>query len=159
MSPVMNFDPNQVQASFEIFPKDEYEFEIKDAKAFQRTNKKGEETYGIRFQMIGRSGVANEKKAMYTCYMHSDGAQAFSKQFIMAVFGYDKNDASEKRFNATHGDADLWKFNPEDGTVGEIYKRTVGNRVFATVDEGKNPETGDPTQNWKSFRPVQRVAA
>jgi hypothetical protein len=158
MSPVHQFDPTQVVAGFAVFPKDEYEFEVKDAKAFQRTNKKGEETYGIRFQLIGRSSVADGKKSMYTCYMHSDGAQSFSKQFLMAVYGFNRNDSDEKRFNAEYGDAALWSYDPESGAVGEIYKGTVGKRFYGNVEPGKNPETGEPTQQWKSFRPFSAAA-
>lgn len=150
--PVYNPDLTKVTTSFEVLPKDEYEFVIGEAKPFLRQNRKGEDSYGVRYSLKpAREDLAKKRIQPYSCYMQSEGGQSFTKQFLMAALGYGKGPAEEKRFDAEHATTD-WSFNPETGEVGEIWTKPTGNTIFGSVDVSKNEENGEDQQQYKGWR-------
>src|SRR5512134_2744604 len=99
-------DLTKVAATFELFTKGQYEFVIGEPKCFQDITKSGpragETKIGIRFPIVLAEETAGHKKGarqMYTVYIHSEAAQAFGKQFVMAALGYERNSRGEKAFD------------------------------------------------------------
>ena len=151
--PRFEFDPTKVSASIEIFEKNEYEFQVGEPKSFMRKNRKNEDSYGVRFPLTIMEGVHKGKRTVFSTYQQSEGAQAMTKQFLMAVLGYEKNRAGEDRFNEDVRGKD-WSFDPETGAVGDIWREATGQRVYGSLDIAKNDETGDPMQQFKGWRPI-----
>lgn len=151
------FDPSKVAATIEVFPKGDYEFQVGEPKSFIRKNKKNEDSFGIRFPVTIMEdishGKSKGKRTVVTGYQQSEGAQAMTKQFVMAVLGYANNQTEEKRFDAEQAGKD-WGFDPETGAVGDAWRQATGKRVIGQLDEGKNEETGDPQQKFVKWIPI-----
>lgn len=151
--PRYNYDPSKVQSSIEVFPKDDYEFVLGSPKSFIRQNSKGEDSYGVRFSVEVAAGAYKGKRTVFTCYLHSEGAQSMSKRFQMAAYGFKSNSEGEQAFNEKFGGLD-WSIDPESGSVGEAWQKMAGTRVVGVLDIGKNNQTGEPQQDFKSWRPA-----
>lgn len=145
------FDPSVVQSGFEVFPKGEYELQVGQPKAFERTNNKtGKTSFGVRFPLTVGSGDYKGKRAMFTYYLHTEGGQQMGKRFLMAALGYDRK--QEDEFNKAMAGAD-WAYDTDSGAVGDAWRKATGARVLGTADVQQNTETDEEQQNWKSFRP------
>lgn len=147
-------DMSKVDATIILLDKGEYEFEIGKPKAFERTNKKGVTSIGIRYPMVVTEGQYASKRTFYTCYTHTDGALSFAKQFVMAALGYSVTRSGEERFNKDYPHAD-WSHDTESGECGDMWLEAAGKHVVASVDLGVNPENDEPNQAWKRFRPLE----
>lgn len=158
MSNRYEYDPSKATALQEIFPKDEYEFIIGEPKAFIRKNRKGEDSFGVRFPLTIAEGRFASKRTMITCYLHSDGAQSMAKRFQMAAYGFRNNQEQEAEFNIEMAGKD-WGFDPATGACGEMWRNMAGSRVVGALDVKPNEETGEPQQDFKSWRPLAKVAA
>lgn len=156
--PRYEYDPSKSQATIEIFPKDEYEFIVGEPKAFIRKNRKNQDSFGVRVSLTHTEGAYKGKRTVFTCYLHSEGAQSMSKRFQMAVFGYEAKAEAEQDFNKATSGLD-WSFDPETGSVGAAWKQLGGARVIGNLDVGKNEETDEPQQVFKSWRPAVAVSA
>lgn len=160
--PRYEFDPSKVAATIEVFPKGDYEFQVGEPKSFIRKNKKNEDSFGIRFPLTimedMNGGHAKGKRTVNTGYQHSECAQAMTKQFVMAVLGYEGNQAGEKMFDAEQAGKD-WSFDPDTGAVGDAWRQVTGKRVVGSLDVGKNEETGDPQQQFKKWINIKAYAA
>lgn len=151
-----DFDPTAISVSFKVFPKGDYEFSIGEPRAFARVSQEGKETYGIRFPLKcegvidGDSSLVGER-AVYTAYLHG-GDNPFVKQFIMGALGFSLNSEGEKEFNEKYKGYD-WSYDPQAGTVGDMWSEVTGSRVIASLDAQLfNDEL---RQQWKSFRAVK----
>jgi hypothetical protein len=89
-----------------------------------------------------------------SCFMHTEGSQAFSKQFLMAAYGYKRNESDEQRFNSDFADKD-WSYDPDSGDVGEVWREATGKRAIVEANVGKNNRTGEPMQQLNGWRPVE----
>lgn len=152
--PPFNFDPTNVVASFEVYPKDEYEFQVGEPKAFSRTaGEDNHPSFGIRYPLVIKEGPFAGKRTLFNTYYQSEGSQSIAKQFMMAVLGYGKGAPEEKRF-----DGDMrgknWDFDGETGGVGDAYRELTGKRVYGSLDVGKNTRDGSDQQQFKSWRPI-----
>ncbi len=154
-----NYQPdfNNVDATIIILDKGEYEFIIGKPKSFQRENSKGILSVGVRFPMTVAEGPMANKRTFYTCYVHTDGAKGFTKQFWMAALDYPLTREGEAKFNAENQDLDL-TLETELGECGEFWHSLTDRHVTAAVDLGVNPDTGEPNQAWKRFRGVSQAA-
>ncbi|MBA2706039.1 MAG: hypothetical protein H0U60_19550 [Blastocatellia bacterium] len=150
------FNPSAVTASIEVFPKGEYEFQVGEPKAFA---KEGDDegkggNFGVRFPIVIKApGQYEGKRTVSSIYFHSEGGRSFAKQFMMAVMGYGKGETEEKRFDADMTGKD-WSANYEGGDVGQAYREMTGMRVIGQLDITKNNRTGEPMQQFKSWRPI-----
>lgn len=154
--PNYNYDPSSAVASFEVFPKDEYEVQIGEPKAFIKQSGEGDkahDSYGIRFPLIIKEGAYAGKKMFYSTYLHSEGGQSFAKRFQMAALGYGKGKPEEDRFNNDMRGKD-WSFDPETGGVGDAWREFVGKRIIVAVDVSKNTRSGDDQQQFTGFRSI-----
>lgn len=155
--PRFEFDPSTVVASIETFPKQEYEFQVGEPKAFAKKSGEGEkehDSYGVRFSLvIKQPDEYNNKRTIFSTYMQSEGAQAMAKQFMMAVMGYKKNIEEEKRYDADVRGKD-WGLDFSTGAVGDAWRELTGKRVIGALDITKNNKTGDPMQQFVSWRPI-----
>lgn len=158
--PRYTHDPSRVQATIAILSKAEYEFEIGQPKPFERTAKKGHQSYGIRFPITVVSAQGNGKRTVYTCYLHSDGAAGMTKQFQMAVCGFEVKQENEQEFDEKYA-GDDWSFNPETGEIGEAWQKFKGAHVVNDLDvEMRKQDPDDPNskevenQVWGTWRPV-----
>lgn len=127
-----NFDPNAVAATMTVFEKGEYTFKLTSVKSFLGKEKEGKETsYGVRVTAECQTpGAYLGKKAIFNLYMHNEGSQSVSKQVLMAAYGYEKNPEAEAQFNSDFTVKD-WSFNPEDGSVGEVWNGLINQQVIA----------------------------
>lgn len=150
-----SFDIKKEVAGIEIFPKGDYEFKVGEPKPFAKKN--DDDTFanfGVRVALvIAEPAEYENKKAIYSNYMHFDGAGAFTKQFIMACLGYGKSKSEEERFNQDHGDED-WGFDPEGPSLGDAWKQLEGQRVIGSMTIQKNNKTGEPMQNFGGWRAI-----
>jgi hypothetical protein len=147
------FDPSTVSASFEVYPKGDYEVKIGEPKPFARDNRDGKPTYGVRYPLtITSPGPQMNKRALYSCYMHTEGSQAFTKQFLMAAYGYKRTQPEEERFNRDFTGKD-WLFDPENGSVGDVWKNAQGQRITISLDVQKT-EDDKEQQQFTGFRPI-----
>lgn len=153
-------DPTQVVASLTILPKDDYEFELGRPKAFERTARKGHQSYGIRIPLkVVSAGPENGKKTVYSLYLHSEGGQQMAKRFQMAAAGFSAiNERTEKAFDSdeTIQGAD-WGYDPETGEVGSGWGAYEGLRLACDVDvEQAKDESGQPRVDDKSGEPIMQ---
>lgn len=151
--PKYNYDPSKTTAAIEVFPADDYEFIIGEPKTFLRKNTKDEDSYGVMFPLQVAEGELKGKRTIYSCYLHSEGGQTFTKQFQLAVYGYKRDAAGEREFNSKFGDAD-WTFDPESSHLGDAWRKMAGSRVIGALTVGKNNKTDEPQQQFKSWRPA-----
>ena len=157
-APRFEFDPSTVVASIEVFPKMEYEFQVGEPKAFRRTAGQGtdneHDSFGVRCSLvIKQPDEYNNKRTIFSLYLQSEGAQAMAKQFIMAVMGYAKNITEEKKYDA-EARGKNWDLDFSTGAVGDAWRELTGKRVIGSLDQTKNKTTGDPMQQFVSWRPI-----
>lgn len=137
--PQYNWNPSDATANFETFPKGEYEVQVGEPKAFIKKNRKGEDSYGVRYSFRIADGEYEGKRGMFTIYMHSEGGQNFGKQFLLAGLGYGRDAQEERRFNEEHG-GDDWNYDPETGAVGDGWRAMTGQRMILSMDVTKGED-------------------
>lgn len=148
--PNYEYNPNAAQATIEILDPGDYEFVIGSAKAFLSKNDDGSaKNFGVRYSLKTEAG----QRTVVSLYLHTSGSEGMAKRFQLAALGYPANKLGESKFNAEHG-GDDWRLDFENGSVGEGWKQFEGQRVIGTVDVGENNRTGEPMQNFKSWRPL-----
>jgi hypothetical protein len=153
--PKYTADPTKVTTALAIFPKGDVELKCGKPKAFERQNRKGEQSYGIRIPVECVSGPSTGKRSVVSLYMHSDGAQSMAKRFQMAMAGMLVNDANEKAFDANVAGLD-WSFDTDTGECGAAWAAYEGNHIVATVDVSlQTNDKGDQIeqQDWKGWLP------
>ncbi len=154
--------PRDVTATIPIFPDGDYEFSLGEPKPFERTNAKGDLSYGVRFPLLCEEALEEGdpnfvgKRTIMNCYWHSEGAISYTKMFQMAVFGFEKNEEGEKAFNESEEGKGDWSFNtdPDALSVGDSWAAMRGKRVVISMSIGINNQTGDPQQKFVSYRPL-----
>ncbi len=157
MSPRYEHDPSNVSAVIAILDKGDYELMIGEPKAFFNTGKDGKpDNYGVRWPLTVAEGPEKGAKTFYNAFTHTDGANSFSKQFMMAALGFKATKEEEKRFNDKYRGSD-WSIDTDTKAVGDVWREATGKRLIASVDvqiqtEGAN--AGSPQQKWVKFRPL-----
>jgi len=149
MSPQFEYNPAKASATAEILDAGEHELIIGKPKAFQKEENGEIKNFGIRYAMQTEDG----KKVYPAFYLHTDGSLGMLKRFQMAALGYKNTKADEARFEADHG-SDDWRADFATGECGEGWQQFEGSRVMANVDVSQNKNTGEPMQNFKSWRPI-----
>jgi hypothetical protein len=164
--PPYEFDPTKVTATIPIFPKGDYEFVVSEPKSFAKTNEEGKTSMGIRFPVLCEDVAYDAdgnpvgdpkfkgKRTIYSGYLHSDGAQAFTKGFLLAALGFDRNEAGERAFDEKYKGQD-WGIDPDSGACGDMWRQVTGARVVASLDVA--PNKNDPTQMIQQFSGFRRV--
>ncbi len=148
-------DPSKVSATIDILDKDDYELIIGEPKAFASKNEDGTiRNHGVRFGVTVAEGPSKDKKQFNTCYQHTPGSEGFSKQFVMAAYGYDVTPSGEREFDRDFAGKD-WGYDTDTGTCGEVWQGMANRRVVGSADIGTNPTTKEPTQQWKGWRPLK----
>lgn len=146
-----NFNPSSVSSGFQTFPKGEYEFTVGTPKTFNRKNRAGNDSFGIRYPLTIASGEYMGKRTSYSCYLQSEGAQAVAKGFVMACNGYKRSD--EAMFNEDFEQYD-WGVTPgDDSSIGEAWTSCEGKRVIGTLDV-RMGDNDSEQQDFKGFRPL-----
>lgn len=159
MSPQYNPDPSTVSAYFFLFAKGDYLFEVGEGKPFEGTNAKGEANAGIRYPIVCTDVLEGDpngknKKQMFTCYIHSDGAMQFSVRFLMACLGYESSGEGEMKFNKENKGGDYRVDpNPEAPYLGEMWKKLKGSSLIIHANTRLNDE-GEKQQQWNAFSPL-----
>lgn len=159
MAPRYEFDPTNVSVSFAKLDKDSYEMQVGEPKAFQRENKKGETTVGIRFPLTVKGGNFDGKRPQpHNGYMTNEGSQSFTKSFVMSVMGFSRTPEGEEAFNTEMRGSD-WSFDPETGAVGDAWRKVTGKRVIVDVDlqpaqDANGNPTGEFNNQYTGFRPL-----
>lgn len=154
--PRMEVAPTEVVASFEVLPKGTYELTIGEGKAFMRQNRHGKDSFGVRYLLVVAEGPKKNAKVPVSLYQQSEGAQAMSKQFIMAVLGFGNKQEEEERFNNAYRGAD-WSFDTDTGHLGSVWKELEGQRVLCDMGVQFSKEL-DADQNTYKWRPISSLA-
>lgn len=154
MAPQYEYNPNKVQASIEVFPREgNVEFIVGKPKAFMKADGSN---WGVRYALHIPS---KDKNTSFACYLHNDGGESMTKRFQMAcIGGYGKGKAEEARFNAEHGNDD-WRLDFETGECGEGWKQLTGSRVIADIEVTMNTNTKDEQNNFNNWRSLSPVSA
>lgn len=157
MSPRYEHDPTKFAAALTVFPKGEYEFVIGAPKSFERQARAGHQSIGIRFPLkCVTPGPFENKKTIYSIYLHSDGGAQMAKRFQMAAAGLTVNEANEQEYDAKAAGKD-WSFDPSTGEVGEAWKEYEGIHVVCDVDVSINKDQNDKEiqqQDWGTWSPI-----
>lgn len=150
-------DPTKVTTSIAIFAKGDVELKAGRPKAFERTNSKNEQSYGIRIPVTAVGGPEDGRRSIISLYMQSDGAQSMAKRLQMAIAGFAVNDKNEKLFDVEAAGLD-WSFDTETGDVGDAWAKYEGCSFIASVDvEMSKPADGSAPreqQKWVSYMPI-----
>lgn len=155
------FNPNMqdVTAGNLVLDAGEYVFLVGEPKGFH--NKKEDQNtgadtsnYGVGFNLIVKTPGKYEGQSVHTrFYLHSPGSVKMTKQFLLAVQGFNVNSqTAEAEFNNKYSGQDWIDF--DDLSVGEIYKLCAGRRVNANVSVKDNPMRDGELQNnyrWLPF--------
>jgi hypothetical protein len=154
--PDFNFDPTQVAAvgGFEVLPKGDYEFIIGKPKPFQKLEDNGDiRNFGLGVTVKVADGEHIDKLQYVRLYMHNRGSQGFSKAFVMACYGYAKN--QEKEFNEAFA-GKSWNYNAETGEIGEVWQGIEGKRAIGSADTqmGQGDYAGQEQQKFTGWRPI-----
>lgn len=165
-----NADPSKDSAGFPVLAKGDYRFKFGEPKTFKNLDENGKESFGIAFiakvvpgpvDLDGNQSPAEGmgKSAYVRLFYHTDNAQSFRKQYILAAYGYKVNEENE--FNAISEQENIdWGFDTEDGSVGEGFKM-MSNKEFVSslsVQKRKFKRNGvdvEEEQNqWEAIRPI-----
>ena len=154
---------DQVRATTRIFDRGEYEIIVKNHQPFLRVRENNDGTTtdvaGVRYylEMVGQVDAAGnvdeefkgEQVQSLSVYVHTEGGQRGAKRFLMAVLGFD----DEEAFNAEYAGKDFSVDGEGDAiTVGAVWEEPVGKRFRATLDsEIFNDEE---QQRFRNFRPL-----
>lgn len=152
------FNPNPADStsSIPIFPKGSYEFQLGAPKPFAGTNQEGKANHGIRFQitctevMEGDSNFKG-KTTLVSIYQHSEGARNYSKAFLLAAYGFERNYEMEKKFDDEVAVAKDWGFDPDSKESGDGWSDMEGNRMMIDVDVETNDEN-EMRQKFVAYR-------
>jgi hypothetical protein len=150
-----SYNPAAVTSNFETFDKGDYVITLGQPKSFVNKEPDGSvRNFGIRFPFVMADGKYVGKRGVFTAYLHNEGSQSMTKRFQMAVLGYGGSSEDEKKFDVDQIGINWGDFDPENGTVGEPWNALKGANVISVMDVGQNNKTGDPQQNFKSWRPI-----
>lgn len=136
-------NPTNVSFGFLVYPKGSYRVEISSPKAFESKDASGKvKNYGIRFAGKILTSIDQPsfvgKPHPITLYMHTPGAESFSKQIQAAALGCRK----DAEFNEKYGDK-KWGFDTEDGSVDDGWHLMDGQVLDITYDDVKVGDNGD----------------
>lgn len=156
------YTPNSrnVSSTLETFPKDTYELKVTNFKAVKRVSEKdGQQKTQTNMQVVMEhsTGPFAGKKVIQTFYNVEPGGsgEAFLKNFMMALYGYQINKDGENKYNNEVLPTKDESFDDETGEVGSLYKDAIGYIVVgdATVKlyEGKE-------QNQWTWRPLKSAS-
>lgn len=155
------FNPNPADAtsSIPIFPDGSYEFQLGAPKPFAGTNQAGKENHGVRFQVTCVEVLDGDpnfkgKTTLASIYQHTEGARNYSKAFMLAAYGYERNYDAEKLFDEEVAIAKDWSYDPEDKSAGDGWSDMEGKRIViemkVDIDEEQNSR-----QNFVSYSRVE----
>ena len=170
-----NADPTKDTAGFLVLPKGDYRLRFGEPKAFEGETKEGanagQVNYGIAYVMTVVDGPVDDegnvsprehllKKVYIRLYQHTQESRNFSKNYIMAAFGY--SSARESEFNEhlskvqaenPEDPANDWSYDTETGECGEAWKLLTNRDIVCSLStklDAKNREQ----QNFDSIRPA-----
>ena len=131
--------PTKASIGFITLPKDRYEFEIGEPKAYERTQK-GKDgaddkiVQGINWPLIVRSpGQYQNKVVFFRSAQDNDISLSQEKALMMAADGVEPKADNDEVWSLEH-EGDDFSADTTSGVVGEGYRRHKGKRVFGEVD-------------------------
>lgn len=148
-------DPSKVAAGIPVYPKGTYNVVLGEPKSFFKENvEKGTSNHGVRFTgRIKGDAQFENKPFIVTCYMHTEGAESYSKGMQMAALGYNPQSAADDAaFNENHG-SDDWTYNTDDNSCGEGWHKMKGQVIQFDLDVGMDANQKEQ-QKVVAFRPV-----
>lgn len=162
--PKFDFNPNNIDLGFPIFPKDDYELELEEPKTFFR-QAKGDQTEDKSGIAIMAKIVEGEHKGK-KYYMSFDFNQEYGYQnamnLLVTTAGFNANDEGLQRFRAEYGHLDF-SVNTDTKTIGDGWNTVLkGQHVMVSLDQQAHPKEknldGSPkmVQSFPKFFPIQR---
>lgn len=177
--PIFTPDFGSVDAGFPVHDAGRYQVKVTKRKPFCRLKKENDQgvretSAGVRFnlEIVGRyddegeldTDLAGKPASSNSVYLHSEGGWQFSKPFVMACFGYSKNQEGEFNewfqenqddfhFSADPGDAE------ENMELGSAWDDMVDRLVNVTMSKSTrvvDDTTGETEdqQEYSSWAPV-----
>jgi hypothetical protein len=156
-------DMEGTRATTRIFERGEYEIELKKPTGRVYVKDDGTEVANITYfaTMIGKikadgkldDEFEGEDVSPIRMYAHTEGAFRMTKQFLMAAYGYNRDE--EDVFNKEVGKEKDWTLDGEEDEtiIGSGYSDVAGNRVRVTLDKEKYE--GREQQDFRAFFPVK----
>lgn len=168
-------DPTKDTAGFPILPKGDYRLKFGEPKAFKGETKEGanagQENYGIAYLLTVVEGPVDSdggvspsehflKKIYHRMYYHTPESRNFSKNYILAAFGYTSNE--EPQFNDALNQMKEqdpenpqldWSFDPDTGECGEAWKQLTNREIVGSLSV-KLDKNNREQQSWDAVRPV-----
>lgn len=146
-----NNNPAEATLGFPIYDPGMYRVKVKEVKPFENKLKEGqqegEQSGGVRVICSLVGGDTDGKPYVANLYQHTEGARNFSKQFLVAAFGYPTNSEGEAQFNEESQNYD-WGIDPDNNTLGSGWQKLVGREVNAELGIGTD-QKGNPQQTAK----------
>lgn len=156
---LFNPDPTKIQVALALFEKGEYVFTIGEPKAFARDkkDKAGNITgrsVGVRYPIVCNLPATHDGlRQFFSAYIHTDGALAFAKGFVMAALGFNPRDQkSEESFNAKYAGVS-WSVDVGTGAVGDMWRNCKGHQIKLSCDITIQ-EDGSQGQQFNNPQPV-----
>ena len=161
----------EVKAGLKIYDRGEYEVKVTGVDGFAYVRDKDKVTVvGVKYklEMVGKLGNdgtifddtdAGESVVPMKLYIHSKKGWGFTKQTLMALFGY--TDEQEDDFNEAIEGYDFGVEPTDDEPdeegafeveIGGSWKEPVGGRIHVTLKKGIWEER--PTQEFVAIRPA-----
>lgn len=167
-----NADPTKDSAGFPVLPKADYRFKFGEPKPFENIddNDPNKKNFGVAFiakvvpgpvDLDGNESPRDQigKSAYVRLFYHTDNAQSFRKQYILAAYGYTTNE--ENDFNEISQSEEIdWGFDPETGEVGEGFKMMSNKEFVASLSVQKRKfkrngvEVEEEQNSWEAIRPI-----
>lgn len=158
------FNPNNVDIGFPLFPKGSYKFKISEPKSFRREQ-----------QVDGGGTVVKEGVSyMLTCVEDRDGNSMLGKKynaqfdltqdygeqnamkFLVAATGFKTTEDGVKAFREKYGSLS-WRINPDDKSCGEgwhVAKELEVGVEHTTQIATKGKNIGEQQQGFPVYFPV-----
>jgi len=150
------FTPNlsNVSAGIPLLDRGEYEFLVGESKPFIRVTEKdgvAKTLWGVVTSLkVTSEGAFKDKTIPWQMFMHTDASQPMIKQFLMAVYGFNKN--NEADFNVKFNEDD-YIVDTEDNILGDVWTGIAGKYVRANVVQKANKLDATQMQNQFSWFP------
>jgi len=165
-------DLSKVRASIRVFDRGDYQLKITKAEPFineEKDDGKGNLTQsaGCRYnvEMVGKLDASGnvtdefqgETVTPVRLYVHYEGGWSMTKQFLMAVLGYSREE--EDKFDAEWAaNADLsLDGEPDEVEAGKSWEDPVGKVVNVTLD--KRLYQGREQQDFRGWTPANAARA
>lgn len=152
-----DFNPNNVDIGFPIFPKDTYRMRIGEPKAYEN-EAEGDRaaSFGVRYLLKIVGGPFDGKPYMASFNLAEDYGNQNAMRFLVASMGIKPTDEGVKEFRDKYGNKD-WSCDGAARTCGEGWHIVKDREVLVDLDKveiKKGERKGEMGQGFPTFNPA-----